>query len=212
MSNKSDVRNMLKDAIILFAITLIAGLVLGFVYELTKEPIRLQQEKAIQEACRAVFEDAASFEAIEYTPSETLAGELKENGVEIGSAYEALDASGNHMGFVVETTTSEGYGGNITLYLGVREDGTINGISILEIDETPGLGMKADDVLKPQFRNKKVSSFTYTKSGSKSDSEIDAISGATVTTKAVTYAVNGGLRAIQEELVTLVGEGGNSNE
>ncbi len=212
MSNKSDVRNMLKDAMILFAITLIAGLVLGFVYELTKDPIRLQEEKAIQEACRAVFEDAANFEKMEYTPSDTLAEELKANGVEIGSAYEAQDASGNHLGFVVETTTSEGYGGDITLYLGVREDGTINGISILEISETPGLGMKADDVLKPQFRNKKVSSFTYTKSGSKSDSEIDAISGATVTTKAVTNAVNGALRAVQEELATLVGEGGNSNE
>ena len=203
---------MLRDAAILFAITLIAGLVLGFVYEITKEPRRIQEEKAIQEACRAAYEDAASFAEVEYIPSETLAGELKADGVEIGNAYEALDASGSHLGFVVETTSSEGYGGDITLYLGVAADGTIRGISILEISETPGLGMNADSVLKPQFRNKKVSSFTYTKTGSKSDSEIDAISGATVTTKAVTYAVNGGLRAIQEELVNLVGEGGSSNE
>ena len=56
---------MLKEAGILFAITLIAGLMLGVVNELTKEPIRIQQEKAIQEACRAVFADAASFEKME---------------------------------------------------------------------------------------------------------------------------------------------------
>ena len=54
MENKSDVRNMLHDALILFAITLIAGLVLGFVYEVTKEPRRLQQEKAIAEACKTL--------------------------------------------------------------------------------------------------------------------------------------------------------------
>ena len=53
---------MLKESGILFAITLIAGLLLGFVYELTKEPIRLQEEKAVQEACRAVFADAQQFE------------------------------------------------------------------------------------------------------------------------------------------------------
>ena len=52
MKNKNDVQAMLKEAGILFAITLIAGLLLGFVYELTKEPIRLQEEKAVQEACQ----------------------------------------------------------------------------------------------------------------------------------------------------------------
>lgn len=50
MKNNTDVKVMLKEAGILFAITLISGLILGFVYELTKSPIRAQQEKAIQEA------------------------------------------------------------------------------------------------------------------------------------------------------------------
>ena len=49
MKNKNDIQAMLKEAGILFAITLIAGLLLGFVYELTKEPIRQQEEKAVQE-------------------------------------------------------------------------------------------------------------------------------------------------------------------
>ena len=56
MENKNkDISGMLKDAVILFAITLISGLILGFVYQITKEPIAAQEAKAIQEACAAVF-------------------------------------------------------------------------------------------------------------------------------------------------------------
>ena len=189
---------MLKEAVILFAITLLAGLMLGFVYELTKEPIRLQEEKAIQEACRNVFAEAAEFEVSEYVTSAALTTELKDNGVEIGTVYDALDADGNHLGYVLETTTSEGYAGVITLYMGVTDGGVLNGVSILTIGETPGLGMRAGEVLVPQFENVEATTFTYTKGGSTSDSEIDAISGATITTKAVVNAVNGGVRAVTE--------------
>jgi len=199
MENKEK-KVMLKEAGILFAITLIAGLVLGFVYELTKDPIRLQEEKAIQEACRAVFTEAVSFEENAYTPSAALTAELNEMGVEIGTIYDALDGSGVQIGYVVETTTSEGYAGKITLYIGVTNEDTLNGISILTIGETPGLGMRAEEVLVPQFENVPVTIFTYTKSGSISESEIDAISGATVTTKAIVNAVNGGIRVVTEEL------------
>ena len=199
MENKEK-KIMLKEAAILFAITLLAGLVLGFVYELTKDPIRLQEEKAIQEACRKVFAQAADFKATSYSTSAVLTTELDEIGVEIGTVYDAVDASGSHLGYVVETTTSEGYAGEITLYMGVADDGTLNGISILAIGETPGLGMRAEEVLVPQFENVPVTIFTYTKSGSTQKSEIDAISGATVTTEAVVNAINGGVRVVTEEL------------
>lgn len=198
MKKNSDVNVMLKEAGILFAITLIAGLVLGFVYELTKEPVRIQEEKAVQEACAQVFESAAQFAELAYEPSQELALELSEMGVEIGTVFEALGADGSLLGHVVQSTSTEGYGGEIVLYLGVTLDGTLNGISLLEISETPGLGMRAQEVLVPQFQGKQVSQFTYTKTGSSSDSEIDAISGATITTQAVTNAVNGGLKAAEE--------------
>ena len=191
---------MLKEAGILFAITLIAGLLLGFVYELTKGPIRLQEEKAVQEACQAVFTDP-------YIPSDDTAQNLSDTGITIGTVYEAQDASGEKLGYVIQTTSSEGYGGNIVLYVGIRLDGTVNDISILSISETPGLGMKAGDVLVPQFHQKNVKSFTYTKTGSTSDSEIDAISGATITTRAVTNAVNGSLLAFHDYV-----QGGAGNE
>ena len=207
MKNKSDVSVMLKEAGILFAITLIAGLVLGVVNELTKDRIRIQQEKAVQEACAAVFQTAASFEEIEYEPDEALAQELSGSGVKIGSVYQALGSDGSPLGVVVESISTEGYGGNIVLYLGVTNEGTLNDISILEISETPGLGMLAPEVLVPQFHEKNVDSFAYTKTGAAAENEIDAISGATITTRAVTGAVNGGLKAAR----TLT-EGGALNE
>ena len=186
MRNKSDVSVMLREAGILFAITLIAGLLLGVVNELTEDPIRVQQELAVQEACRAVFDSAASFEELEFAADEELSGELAGLGVKIGSVYRALDVSGAVLGVVVESVSTQGYGGNIVLYLGVTLDGTLNDISILEISETPGLGMQAPEVLVPQFHDKRVESFVYTKAGAAAENEIDAIASATITTTAVT--------------------------
>jgi len=207
VKNKSDINVMLKEAGILFAITLIAGLLLGVVYELTKEPIRIQQEKAVQEACKAVFQAADSFEALDVSVDGALAEELAGTGVKVGKIFEALDAGGSSLGYVLESVSSEGYGGNIVLYLGVAKDGTLNDISILEISETPGLGMLAPDVLVPQFHEKHVENFIYTKTGAAAENEVDAISGATITTRAVTNAVNGGLKAARILL-----EGGGVNE
>ncbi len=207
MKNKSDLMVMLKEAGILFAITLIAGLVLGMVYELTKEPIRIQQEKAVQEACSAVFQSAASFEEMNYELDDMLTEELSGEGVKIGSVYRALGENGAMLGFVLESVSTEGYGGNIVLYLGVTMDGILNDISILEISETAGLGMQASDILVPQFHDKRAESFIYTRNGAAADNEIDAISGATITTRAVVNAVNGGLKAAHALM-----EGGGSNE
>jgi electron transport complex protein RnfG len=79
-------------------------------------------------------------------------------------------------------------------------DGTLNGISLLSISETPGLGMRAEEVLKPQFAEKQASVFAYTKTGAASADQIDAISGATITTNAVVEAVNAGLCYFQNVL------------
>lgn len=201
MSKSKDMKSMLKDTFVLFVITLIAGLALGFVYELTKEPIRIQQEKAVQKACRAVFAQAEQFDVIEYTPSSASLNSCKEDGVTIGTVFEAKSSSGNVLGYVVETTSSEGYGGKITLYAGITKDGILNGISILSIAETPGLGMNAQSVLVPQFANVPATMFTYTKSGSAKEGEIDAISGATITTEAVVEAVNGAVRVVVEDIL-----------
>ncbi len=192
---------IIKDAMILTLITLVAGGVLGLVYEITKEPIAKQQEMAKQEAYKSVFEDADSFEVCVGEGDGELAAYLAENGFEaqtINEVMEAKDASGETLGYAINLTTSEGYGGDITFSMGVREDGTLNGISILTISETAGLGMNATkDEFKNQFQNKQAEAFEVTKTGAAADNQINAISGATITSNAVTKGVNSGLCAFE---------------
>ena len=119
-------------------------------------------------------------------------------GVDVDSAVSADDASGNKMGYVINVTSHEGYVGDISISMGIDDQGTVKGIEILKISETAGLGMKAkEDSFKGQFKDKNVTQFSYTKSGASADFEIDAISGATITTKAVTNAVNAGLECFR---------------
>ncbi len=195
-------KNMMKDAAILFIITVAAGLILGFVYQITKEPIAIAQAKAEREAYMEVFPDAADFKEVEGSISkeDSAWAEAGYESVSVTKVLTATDAGGNELGYVLMVTSHEGYGGDISFSMGIANDGTVNGISLLSINETPGLGMNAEDVLKPQFANKQVAEFMVTKSGATMDSEIDAISGATVTSKAITTAVNGGLYYFQTQL------------
>lgn len=200
---------IIKDTIAITLITLVSGLLLGLVQDITAGPIAEQQQKAKEEAYKAVFADADSFEQVELTEevSAGLEACLDENGYgaqNIDEVMTALDASGSQVGYAFTVTTSEGYGGDIQFAMGIREDGTLNGISILSIGETAGLGMKANtDSFKDQFKDKKVEKFEYTKTGAAADDQIDALSGATITTNAMTNGVNAGLCAFQ------YAEGGN---
>ena len=193
-------KGMIKDALILFAITLIAGLMLGVVNDITKEPIARQEQKAKTEACQNVFAAAASFEEQEMEDATQALADAGLTGADIDELMAAKDASGALLGYVITVTDHEGYGGDIQFSMGVTTDGVLNGISLLSISETAGLGMRAGEVLVPQFENKDVDRFNYTKTGSTADSEIDAISGATITTNAVVNGVNAGLVYFDEFL------------
>ena len=187
MKNSQDMKKMWKDAGILFAITLIVGLMLGFVNELTKEPIARQEELKVQNSCREVVASADSF------TEKSFADNSSEAFLQVVERAAENGVKGETIGYVYLLTSSEGYGGNIELMTGILTDGSLGGVSILSISETAGLGMKAGEVLIPQFAGKKAQSFVYTKSGAVADNEIDAISGATITTKAVTNIVNTGV-------------------
>lgn len=198
-------KNMLKDALILFIITLIAGAVLGVVYDVTKEPIEKQQQLAKDAAYKEVFADAEKFEEIAMKPDlapEDLTAYVAGQGyhASVDGVASAFNAGGEQVGYVLTVTTHEGYGGDIQFTLGVRNDGTLNGISILSIAETAGLGMRAGEVLVPQFAQKQVETFVTTKGGASSEEQIDAISGATITTDAFVNGVNAGLACFREYL------------
>lgn len=203
---KEEIVKIIKDTAIIFGITLVAGALLGFVYELTKTPIATQEAQAQANACSEVFKELnangelesvveLTFEEIEVDSA--IAAKLVDEGITgafVDSAYMAKTADNSLYGYVLGVTTTEGYGGKISFYMGITTEPMLKGVSILSISETPGLGMNAENVLVPQFRNKKLEEFTVVKSGAVSSNEIDAITSATITSKAVTGGVNAGVR------------------
>ena len=194
-------KEIVMNTVKIVAITLVAGLCLALIYEVTAEPRAEQEAKARQEALEAVFEDAASFEEVEY--GEDLQAEVTEYvesmGVsssiaEVTEITYALDDAGEFLGYVFTVDAYKGYGGTIEFVVGIREDGTVNGYSITDISETVGLGMNAqEEEFSSQFENKNVEYFTFTKTGSTAENEVDAISGATITTTAMTNGMNAAL-------------------
>ena len=199
---------IVKNALILTAITLVSGLLLGGVYEITKEPIQASKEKAKQEAYKSVMSDAEEFEpdnSFDEKKAEKILEKNKINGCYLSEVAVGKDKSGKEIGYVITSTSKEGYGGEIQISVGVSMDGTVTGIEILSINETAGWGMQATEpAFKKQFENVKTDKFEVKKDNPKGN--VDALSGATITTRAVTNAVNAGLSYFQDAL------GGSVNE
>lgn len=184
--------HIIKNTLALFAITAVAGLLLGGVYEGTKEARAEQAVKTQQKAYQSVFADASDFEDISLgTAQDSVAYTEKE--VVLEGAVKALDSSGNLLGYVVTVTAKEGYGGDIKFSVGVDTENRVTGISYLSIAETAGLGMKAkDEDFISQYVDECAGGeemFVVNKDGGEGI-VIDAISGATITSRAVTKGVN----------------------
>lgn len=182
---------IVKNTLILTLITVIAGFLLGAVYEVTKTPIAQAQETAKKEAWQAVFSDVklGDFKA-EDVDQKAADKAVKDMGV--NATIDEVCTAGD-AGYVITTTDKDGFGGNIQITVGIKKDGTINGVSILSISETAGLGMKATEPsFYNQYVNKQADKFVVSKDGGDGE-QIDALSGATITSRAVTGAVNAAL-------------------
>ena len=173
---KFDLKTILVPTLSLFLICLVVAVLLGGTNELTKEPIaRIQAQKA-DEAKLQVCPDAVSFDGQEET----------DVPVEF---YRGLDADGNVVGYAIPSS-HKGYGGEIEIMVGINTQGKITGVSILSINETPGLGMNAT---KEDFRNQFLTDVPdngFTAKDDPSKEKIDALTGATITSEAVSQAVN----------------------
>lgn len=186
-------KKIIHDALILTAFTVILGFALGLVYEVTKEPIAAADAATAQTAYQKVFADASEFEPYGEFDEEKAIAIMQENGYsdDIEDVQLAKDASGSTLGYVVTVTAKDASQANITFSVGIKNDGTVNGYSITSIAETPGLGDKAkNEEFSGQFAGKQADSFTVVKQTPASDSEIEAISGATITSKAMANGVN----------------------
>jgi RnfABCDGE-type electron transport complex G subunit len=182
-----------RPVIVLTAIALLAGLALSGVYMLTKDSIEQQMAEKKMQAYRTVLSGAETFEKIEAVSAyENQVYGTKFGRVFINEAVVGKDGEGKLAGYAISVTSSEGYDGNVTISVGLTEAGKITSVSFTELHETPGKGMlAADDAFIGQFNGRKAESFKLLKDGgSQTDDEIDGVSGATVTSKAVVNAVN----------------------
>lgn len=184
--------NIVKNALILFAITIIAGVLLGLTYEVTKEPIQIQQARIKNEALQAVVIEATTFNEMSVEPGEY-------PGIE--GIYEALDGS-DLVGYAFEMTATEGYGGDISLMVGIAKDDIVLGIDIVKHSETPGLGAKADEAdFKAEFSGEAAEDLEVVKfTPSDDEGDVSSISGATITSRSVTAAVNVAIDYFDDQL------------
>ncbi len=196
---KMDGKAIVKAIAAIFVITAVMGAALGVVYSMTKKPIEEANEKAKQEAYKEVFHGASQIETLsdEDANYEAMTAALKEAGYEdvtIDEVSIVFNMEGNINGLIILVTSSSGYGGDIQMAVGVDMECNIKGISFLSINETVGLGMEADsEEFLSQFYDKGVIEFAYTKTGAVENNEIDALSGATITTSAVVDGINSAL-------------------
>jgi RnfABCDGE-type electron transport complex D subunit/RnfABCDGE-type electron transport complex G subunit len=190
-----------KPVIALTIIAILAGLALSGVFFMTKDTIADQELAKEREAYKAVCPDAASFDDAEEAKDAiaAMAGE----STRVNEALVAKDEAGNVIGYALNVT-GKGFGGDVTMALGLTADGKISGISFTELSETAGLGMRADEpAFKDQFAGK-GGQLTLVKGDASGEQEISAITGASVTSGAVISAVNAGLDLYETTL-----KGGN---
>lgn len=173
-------KEIIRPAVILLLITAVAGALLGFVSEVTKEPIALQEEKTRSEAMKAVAPDADEFQILENIDTE---------GTSISSVYTALKG-GEECGYVI-TVNPSGFGGVVSTMVGFNLEGASTGLKVLSHAETPGLGAKSTEpAFYGQFTTEKQFPLSVLKTGTPSENEILAITSATITSTAVTDGAN----------------------
>ena len=198
-----------KSAIILMAITLVAGGGLACVNMMTADTIAENEKQAALAAYEAVLPDSeniVSDDALTEAISEFAGGygDGAFGRVMLNEIVVGQDASGNVNGYAISTSSMEGYDGEIRLSVGFKPDGTINGISFTTLTETAGMGMLVDEESwKAQFAGKNVEAFKLNKSGgSTADEQIDSVSGASTTSGAVVNAVNAAIDFFHNYVVT----------
>ena len=111
--------------------------------------------------------------------------------VTVDEVLVAKDAAGDKMGYVIVSHSDDSFTGIVKIAVGLKENGTVNGIEFLEINDTPNLGLKAvEPDFKDQYAGQSGVPLSVVKYERPGDNEIKAVSGATITSEAVTNAVN----------------------
>ena len=183
--------NILKPGIVLLAFAAIAAALLGYVNAITLEPIAQQDKLIADKAKQDVLSEAKSFD-----------DDITASGGAVRTYSIARDDKGDVVGYAV-TAASKGYGGDVVIMVGLKADGTINAICVTDnSNETPGLGANSsNEDFRKQYNGKTADKeIKVVKTPTDKDDEIQAITSATITSKAVTASVNEVLKFYNDNL------------
>ena len=184
---KSKIKEIIVPAVVLFAICLVTSVLLAVTNNVTAPLIEIRQQETANAAMSLVLPSAKEF-------GETQT--IKKDGVEYTYNI-GKNEKGDVTGYVF-TTVSKGYGGDVSVMTGINTDGTVSAIETLELNETAGLGMKAaEDDFKNMYKGKS-DQITVIKNVEPQGNQVKAITGATITSNAVTEAVNIALNLYSE--------------
>ena len=169
----------IRLGLILLLITGVAAFLLGGAYEITKAPIAASIEADKQAAMKAILPTADKFEKAD--------AKISDKVLEINSGMKGTEIAGYAI-----KVAPKGYAGPVEIMVGLSTDGKVTGIKILSHSETPGLGANAPQPkFSDQFKNKPTKDkLEVVKTVPAKDNQIQAITGATITSKAVTLGVN----------------------
>lgn len=178
-------KQMVRLGLILLVITAISAGLLSVVNDATKVVIQEKAMEANLVYMKEILPEADEFKVVENPAIGNI------DGVE--EAYEALKG-GSVIGYVVKTTTS-GYGGDVVMLTGITSDGTIAAMKVASQAETPGLGSRiTEPEFGDQFAGKSAASELQL------NTDIDALSGATVSSRAAVAGVNAAIKAYNDVL------------
>lgn len=174
----------------LFVISFVSSVALGVAYELTKEPIA---KAALAKKISAITEVLPAFDNDPLAEASQIAtGDGR-------STFYPARKKGKVVGFAVETFSMKGFSGQIRLMVGLLPDGTINKITVIQANETPGLGDKISEKksdFAEQFFGRNPATFDLRVK--KDGGDVDAITAATISSRAFCDAVMRAYQAYQK--------------
>ena len=188
-------KDMIKLGLNLLIISAVAALLLALTNSVTADTIAQRSEQANAEARKLVLDFAETFEEVKDAKTDN------SKGIEVAEIFEAKDASGNTVGYTLKVLPS-GYGGKIELMVGIDSaNNQVSGINVVSNSETAGLGAKSTDpAFSDQYKGKPLEELSVLKNGTPGDTEIKAISGATITSTAVTNGVDAAIEVYNNSL------------
>lgn len=184
-------KKTIRLGLTLLVFAVIAAGVLGLLNLQTKDIIAEGQIEANNEARQEVLSDGESFEEVDQTTFD----EAVKDSPHVEEIYEGLDGSGELVGYTIKTSLN-GYSGPIVVMTGVNTDGIISGMKVVSNTETPGLGANASNPeFQDEFSQKSADGDIELVKNDPTEEEVQALTGATITSKTVTESVNEAIKA-----------------